>query len=70
MADTGSPGRWWRDLYGWLGTEAAHLAGLDDLLAGNPDRAAISAQAHELRFVREHMRQMDPALTPDESDQE
>ena len=62
--------RRWDDLYGWLGTEALQLARI--ARAEGPDpagRASIAAQAGELRFVREHMRQVDPALPVDESDQ-
>jgi hypothetical protein len=59
------PGRWWADLYGWLETEIVQM---DRLAVPGPDDQAISAQAHELRFVREHMRGVDPALPSSEVD--
>lgn len=59
----------WLDLYRWTETEVLLL----DRIASAPgtasgDALAIDAQAEELRHVRDHMRQADPALPVTEVD--
>jgi hypothetical protein len=46
------------------------VAVLPDAQPAGPDRESISAQAHELRYVREHMRGVDPALPVSEIDRQ
>lgn len=68
MSRRADPGRWWADLYAWLETEIAQMARLE--VSDRADREAISIQAHELRYVREHMRGVDPALPASEIDRQ
>jgi hypothetical protein len=58
----------WAGLYGWLETEITQMDRLE--VPAGPDRESISAQAHELRYVREHMRGVDPALPVSEIDRQ